>query len=63
LAGAEKSRLEDVDLELHEEAVAGLLTELEQAGRDFNLPELPAYKDVLNDLLIRVRLIIISNST
>lgn len=56
LSGAEKSHLEDADMTIHEKEYARLRGELEQAGQDSKLPELPGAKEALNDLLIRVRL-------
>jgi predicted nucleotidyltransferase len=61
LDGAEKSSLEDADLTFHEKEYLRLQRELEESGRDSKLPELPAGKEALNDLLVRVRLHQISN--
>jgi predicted nucleotidyltransferase len=56
LAGAEKSEIEDADMVFHEKEYARLRTELEQASKASALPEIPAGKKALNDLLIRLRL-------
>ncbi len=56
LAGAEKSSLEDADMAFHEKEYVRLRGELEQASQDSKLPELPAGKEALHKLLIRVRL-------
>lgn len=56
LGGAEKERLSDADLEFHEREYRRLLAELEQAAAESQLPERPTARDVLNDLLVRLRL-------
>jgi predicted nucleotidyltransferase len=61
LTGAEKSNLEDADMLFHEKEYMRLRAELEEAGQNSKLPELPAGKEALNDLLIRVRLHFVSN--
>lgn len=55
-AGAERSTLEDADMAFHEREFWRLRSELEQAGQTSKLPEAPAGKQALNDLLIRIRL-------
>jgi predicted nucleotidyltransferase len=62
LAGAEKSNLEDADMAFHEREYVRLRAWLEEASLHSKLPELPAGKDTLNDLLIRVRVHPVSNS-
>jgi predicted nucleotidyltransferase len=61
LTGAEKSNLEDADMVFHEKEYVRLRAELDEAGRDSKLPELPSGKEALNDLLIRVRLYSVSD--
>jgi len=61
LTGAEKSNLDNADMVFHEKEYVRLRAELEEAGRSSKLPELPAGKEALNDLLIRVRLHSVSN--
>jgi uncharacterized protein len=56
VCGAEQSAFTDKDFAFHEKEYARLLRELEQAGSDSKLPELPSGQSKLNDLLIRVRL-------
>jgi predicted nucleotidyltransferase len=56
LAGPEKSALSDVDLELHRREFERLRAMLEDAYRESSLPEAPAGREALNDLLIRLRL-------
>lgn len=55
LSGPEKGRLEAADLEFHEREYARLVSELEAAMADSNLPEEPTGKAALNDLLVRLR--------
>jgi predicted nucleotidyltransferase len=55
LSGVEHSTLTDVDLEFHRREFERLVQELEKAGEHSSLPEAPAGRDALNDLLIRVR--------
>jgi uncharacterized protein len=56
LAGPEKSALSDVDVEFHRREFERLRCMLEDAFRASSLPETPAGKAALNDLLIRLRL-------
>ena len=56
LKGVEQSSLKETDFAFHEKEYARLLRELEQSGQNSKLPELPAGKEKLNDLLLRVRL-------
>src|SRR5262245_19543196 len=56
LAGPEKSALSDVDVEFHRHEFERLRGMLEDACRASSLPETPAGKGALNDLLIRLRL-------
>lgn len=55
LDGAEHGALRTGELALHESACARLLAELAEAGARSTLPELPAARDELHDLLIRLR--------
>jgi uncharacterized protein len=56
LAGPEKSALSDVDVEFHRREFERLRGLLEDAYRASSLPETPAGRIALNDLLIRLRL-------
>ena len=56
LAGPEKSALNDVDVEFHRREFERLRGMLEDAYRVSSLPETPAGREALNDLLIRLRL-------
>src|SRR5215831_1464455 len=56
LAGPEKSALDDVDVEFHRREFERLRGMLEDAYRASSLPEAPAGREALNDLLIRLRL-------
>jgi predicted nucleotidyltransferase len=56
VAGAEQGALNESGFAFHEKEYARLRGELERASQDSKLPELPAGKDRLNDLLIRARL-------
>jgi predicted nucleotidyltransferase len=56
LAGTEKSALSDVDVEFHQREFERLRGALEDAHRASALPEAPAGRGELNDLLIRLRL-------
>ena len=56
LAGPEKSVLSDVDVEFHQREFERLRSALEDAHQTSSLPETPAGKTALNDLLIRLRL-------
>jgi uncharacterized protein len=57
LAGPEKSALSDVDAEFHRREFERLRGMLEDSYRASSLPETPAGKAALNDLLIRLRLV------
>ena len=54
-AGAEQETLSDDDFEFHERGYHRLLTELEAAAARSSLPELPAGRAELNDLLLSLR--------
>lgn len=56
LAGPEKSELPEADLAFHEAEYQRLIVELEAASEASSLPERPAGKEALNDLLVRLRL-------
>ena len=56
LAGPEKSRLPAAELEFYEREYVRLAAELEAASAASSLPERPAGKEALNDLLVRLRL-------
>src|SRR5262245_41136238 len=56
LAGPEKSALSDVDVEFHRREFERLRGLLEDAYRASSLPETPAGRGALNDMLIRMRL-------
>jgi len=56
LAGPEKSALSDVDVEFHQREFERLRSALEDAHQASSLPEAPAGRGSLNDLLIRLRL-------
>ena len=56
LSGPEHSTLEDADVEFHRREYERLRAELEQAFQASQLPETPAGKVALNDLLLRLRL-------
>ncbi|HLW00745.1 MAG TPA: nucleotidyltransferase domain-containing protein [Ktedonobacterales bacterium] len=56
LAGPELAVLEDADLPFYQREYERLHAELEDAYRASSLPEAPAGKDALNDLLVQVRL-------
>lgn len=55
LAGPEKGKLDQADLEFHEQEYHRLVTELETAAEKSTLPEQPTAKPALNDLLVRLR--------
>jgi predicted nucleotidyltransferase len=55
LAGPEKGRLAEADLEFYEREYDRLRAELEVAYVSSNLPERASAGEVLNDLLVRVR--------
>jgi hypothetical protein len=56
LAGPEKSALSDVDVEFHRREFDRLRSALKDAYQTSLLPEAPAGKAALNDMLIRLRL-------
>ncbi len=56
LAGPEQSVLLDDDLAFHQREYLRLRQELEDAHQTSRLPDVPAGKDALNDLLVRLRL-------
>ncbi|MBO0726643.1 MAG: nucleotidyltransferase domain-containing protein [Blastocatellia bacterium] len=56
IAGPEKSALSDVDVEFHRSEFERLRGMLEDSYRASSLPEIPAGREALNDLLIRLRL-------
>lgn len=56
LAAAEKSLLTNADIAFHQSEYNRLQTKLEEAYQASILPETPAAKDALNDLLVRLRL-------
>ncbi len=55
LAGPEHSILADLDLQIHEREFVRLNAELHTAFESSKLPERPASRPALNDLLIRLR--------
>lgn len=55
LAGPEKGRLDEADIQFHEREYERLVAELETAMEKSTLPELPTGKAALNDLLVRLR--------
>jgi predicted nucleotidyltransferase len=56
LAGAEKSVLEDTNVAFHQKEYDRLRQELEAASQASTLPEAPSSKNLLNDLLVRLRM-------
>jgi uncharacterized protein len=56
LAGPEQAVLPESGIEFHEQQYERLVGELATAAEKSHLPERPAGKDALNDLLIRLRL-------
>jgi predicted nucleotidyltransferase len=56
LAGPEGSALPDVDVEVHRREYERLVGELEEAGWRTELPDAPATRPALNELLVRLRL-------
>jgi hypothetical protein len=56
LEGAEKGTLDEADLDFYRKEYERLRNELQTAFEQSSLPEVPAGKDALNDLLIRLRL-------
>ena len=55
LAGPEKGKLSDADLDFHQSEFVRLRLELEQAHELCTLPEIPRAAAGLHDLLVRVR--------
>jgi len=56
LSGTERGDLDETNFAFHEKEFHRLLGELEQAGQDSMLPELPSAKEQLNDMLVHIRL-------
>jgi predicted nucleotidyltransferase len=56
IAGAEKERLSDADLDFHRREYERLRAKLEAEYAASNLPEGPGGKEALHDLLVRLRL-------
>lgn len=56
LAGAEKERLTDADLEFHRGEYNRLRERLQEAFEKSTLPDVPSTGDALHDLLLRIRL-------
>jgi len=56
MAGGERSKLTDADLTFHQREYERLLSGLEEAFRQSQLPEVPSAHAALNDLLVRLRL-------
>jgi hypothetical protein len=56
LGGPEKSQLPEADLAFHETQYQQHVEKLKAASAASKLPELPAGKEALNDLLVRLRL-------
>ena len=56
LAGAEKERLSDADLDFHRREYERLRGQLEEAYQESALPDGPRGQDRLHDLLVRLRL-------
>jgi hypothetical protein len=54
--GTEKANLVDGNMDFYEAEYLRLRNELEETSQSSHLPETASAKDVLNDLLIRVRL-------
>lgn len=55
-SGPEQGTLGNDELEFHAQEYQRLVAELERAAGESSLPERPAGRDALNDLLVRVRL-------
>jgi predicted nucleotidyltransferase len=55
LAGKEKSTLSDADLSFHRSEYERLVAELERASAESSLPEYPASRDALHELLLQLR--------
>ena len=60
-SGEEKSLLENTDLIFHKQECDRLIEKLETASKNSHLPDTTSAKPALNDLLIRLRLTVISN--
>jgi predicted nucleotidyltransferase len=58
LAGPEQSNLDDTGVEFHRREYERLRAELEAAHQASHLPEGPSARAALNDLLIRLRLVV-----
>ena len=56
VAGPEKSTLPAAELDFHAAEFARLIAALESAAIESRLPESPAGREALNDLLVRLRL-------
>lgn len=56
LAGKEKSTLTDADIAFYQQEYTRLCQELESASQSSHLPENPNAKQMLHDLLVRVRI-------
>ncbi|MGB7343592.1 MAG: nucleotidyltransferase domain-containing protein [Pirellulaceae bacterium] len=56
LSGQEKGTLDSADVGCYESEYHRLTSELEEAYNESTLPELPAGRDALSDLLVRLRL-------
>jgi len=56
LSGAERSRLADADLAFHQREYECLVSGLEEAFKQSQLPEASSAQAALNDLLVRLRL-------
>jgi len=56
IAGTEKEKIENIDLEFHQQEYERLSEKLLLASANSHLPNTPSAKNALNDLLIRVRL-------
>lgn len=55
LTGAEKERLDVVDIDFYEREYERLVAEMKTAADESTLPERPSAKDGLSDLLVRLR--------
>ena len=56
IEGTEKGTLDVADMDFHQREYERLLTELESAHGESNLPDVSTGKPALNDLLVRIRL-------
>lgn len=61
LAGPEKGRLDDSDVEVHQREYERLVAELETAAERSTLPVRATGKDALNDLLVSLRTMGVNN--